>query len=397
MKKLFPYPEQRALEDAAFIRSVTPQRIHSLLLPIWSVTVAASVTEAQDYELIDRYLSRGIAEGGLRTTAELAEFFALEPILVDRALRALFAIGHLRHAGGVWTLTDLGLRSVRDQKRYVLTREDRRKLYFDAFGSRPLTRPYYDSNRITLLPLSAMETDRRFQALVALRPFDTRALAALATDPRRDLFNLPERIDNPREVEPPEQVLLPLYVVRGNGTDGRVHHLAYNQEVGEQEPYLSELVEQTPDLVALLATEERDAKVGDVEEGARRWFRSKGLDEYPSARTSGGLVQVVLPAKHFARGGKVPINQLGSFVMCGTGFFQLWCPDLTARRRALTTRVDTFLGGRSRVDRSALEVLVDAVARQLDLDVVDLADVRELAREFGHRSLVIQLDKLISP
>jgi hypothetical protein len=82
------------LEDAAFEQEVVPTRIHSLFLPVWKVTVQATVV---------------VAEAGLTTTAELAAFFSLDPILVGPG-----AAG----AGGDWPPGD-----------------DRRSLVVD--GSRP--------------------------------------------------------------------------------------------------------------------------------------------------------------------------------------------------------------------------------------------------------------------
>jgi hypothetical protein len=45
---------------------------------------------------------------------ELATFFSIERTMVDRALRFLETIGHLRRAGCAVILTDLGAQSVRD-------------------------------------------------------------------------------------------------------------------------------------------------------------------------------------------------------------------------------------------------------------------------------------------
>jgi len=187
--RLIPYPEERALEDAAYARGTAPTRIFAILLPVWCVEIMATITEGEPYELIDRYLERGIAEANLGTVAELAEFFALDEVLVDRALQFLTAIGHVKTSKGRLVLTELGLRSVRDQVRYVVTREDRRKLYFDAFGSRPLPRPYYDHRRVTLLSgavLEAAVAERggpRFVPLSSVHGFRREALAQLAACP----------------------------------------------------------------------------------------------------------------------------------------------------------------------------------------------------------------------
>jgi hypothetical protein len=72
--------------------------------------VRATVTEGEDYELIDRYLERAIAETRLDTIADLARFLALDEVIVDRAMRFLTAIEHVRGTGGRFALTELGVR-----------------------------------------------------------------------------------------------------------------------------------------------------------------------------------------------------------------------------------------------------------------------------------------------
>ncbi len=70
--RLIRYPEERALEDAAFAHGLAPTRIFALLLPVWRVEVKATVTDAEDYALIDRYLERGIASAGLNSAGRFS-------------------------------------------------------------------------------------------------------------------------------------------------------------------------------------------------------------------------------------------------------------------------------------------------------------------------------------
>ncbi|XVV00632.1 hypothetical protein ACQPW3_24745 [Actinosynnema sp. CA-248983] len=388
--KLFPYPEQRALEDAAFEREVVPTRIHSLLLPVWKVTVQATVVVAEDYDLIDRYLSRGIAEAGLSTTAELAGFFALEPALVDRALRALEAVGHLRITEGRWWLTDIGLRSVREGKRYEVVNEDRRELYFDGFGSRPLPKFCYDPSKVTLLPPDDLPTGGGFHSLFTRWSFDPAALPALSAHPDRARLNLPERVDDPRPLGPPELGYLPLIVVRGVARSGRHRYLAYSQASGEADPDLGALVESTPDIARSLEHEQRAADPKHEEQRAREWIDRNGLADHRVVRLPNGLLRVVLPAAGFGPDGPLPLSQLGSFVVRGNGFFQPWCEDARVRQRALLSRTRSLLAARSRTD---VWPRIERVARQLDITGFDRATLRDLAVRWGEEALVAQLDE----
>jgi len=68
------------------------------------------------------------------------------------AARFLESIGYLsRDGGGRLALSEMGLQSVREGKRYTRALEDRRHLYFDGFTCRPLTRPFYDDRAVTFL------------------------------------------------------------------------------------------------------------------------------------------------------------------------------------------------------------------------------------------------------
>ncbi|PSL53268.1 hypothetical protein B0I31_10958 [Saccharothrix carnea] len=392
--KLFPYPELRALEDAAFEHEVVPTRLHSLLLPVWKVTVQATVIVAEDYDLIDRHLSRGIAEAGLTTTAELAAFFSLDPVLVDRALRALEAIGHLGTANGRWWLTEVGLRSVRDGRRYEVANEDRRVLYFDGFASRPLTKVCYDPRKVTLLSPDELPTGKRFQRLFTRWSFDLAALPALSGNPERARFNLPERIDNPRPLGPPELAYLPLIVVRGLSRTGRARYLAYTQAAGEADSDLGALIEATPDITDILEHEQRAADPEHEEKWARKWVDQYELTGHHLVRLPNGLLRVVLPGRSFGADGGLPLYQLGSFVVRGDSFFQPWCDDVRLRQKAMLSRARSLLGARSRLETGRAWPRIEQIARQLDLGEVDVGTLRALAIQSGETVLVTQLDEL---
>lgn len=393
--RLIPYPEVRALEDAAYGNGLVPTRIFALLLPIWSVEVRATVTEAEDYELIDRYLEKAIAEAGLHTVADLAGFFALDPVVVDRALRFLTAIEHVSVSGDRYSLTELGLRSVRDQKSYRVTVHDRRKLYFDGYGSRPLTRPYYDSGAVTFLEPAELSTvDSRsgsmFTTLANLSGgFRREALAEVAGRPDRDAFNLPTRIDNPESVGE-TVVYLPIYLVRGLEPGGRPRYLAYSQVGDQADQYLTGICEQTPEIVGVC---ENDAGAGNGtgRERIAEWLRKRNLGGQGPELVAGGLWRVTFPAAAFD--GSLGLSQVGSYVVLGNTFFHVWCTDRRIRQAALVERLNAYLGARSHVDEDLVRQRLVRLTDQLRLDA-DLPAVRRWAVTFGKTTLAEQLDSL---
>ena len=103
-KRLIKYPEERAVEDAAFGRGLIPTRLCRMLLPVWRADVQATIFDSEPYDLIDRFLEAAIAKGGLRTEEEIAEFYGLDQAVVSSASRFLESIRHLsRGRGGDWS------------------------------------------------------------------------------------------------------------------------------------------------------------------------------------------------------------------------------------------------------------------------------------------------------
>ena len=393
MAKLSSYPEQRALEDTAYGHGLVPTRIFTVLLPVWRVEIQATVTDAEDYAVIDRYLERAIAEGGLDTTPELARFLALDEVIVDRALRFLAAIEHVLVANGRFTLTPLGAASVRDQKSYRRSVHDRRKLYFDAFGSRPLTRPYYDSQAVTFIERhearrAVDDVAGRGFMLANTPAFRREALTGLAHATERDTFNLPERIENPQSVGE-ERVYLPLYLVRAARTRQPPRYLAYSQISDESEPYLTSICENTDEIASAC---EHDWAPKEDEERRRisEWLTRRNLGRYRPKRTTEDTWSVTLPAEAFGRDRALGLSQLGSYIVLGNFFFHTWCADESARRRALVERGNSYLARSGLVADTATK-RVKQMGRQLELGDIDLHTLRRWAIAAGRSELAAQL------
>lgn len=394
MARLISYPEQRALEDAAYAHGLVPTRIFTILLPVWRVEIQATVTESKDYQVIDRFVERAIVEGGLDTVPAIAEFLALDETIVDRALRFLTAINHVSVTDGRFALTPLGVRSVRDQKSHRRTQHDRRKLYFDAFGSRPLPRPYYDSRAVTFIerhdahPALAAVDGRGFM-LGNLAAFRREALAELARIPDRDAFNLPDRVENPESLGE-ECVYLPLYVVRAVRSGYPPRYLAYGQAADESDPHLTSICEHTREIVSVCEHELASDELAERER-ITKWLARRNLGRSRPTRTAEGTWRVTLPASAFGGNAALGLSQLGSYVVLGNLFFHAWCADESARRRALVERVNAYLGARSNVVEDTLMKRVEQMSRQLELGTVDLRTLRRWAAEAGRSQLAWQL------
>ncbi|SRR5579859_4747330 len=398
-RRLIRYPEERALEDVAYGQRAVPTRIFPILLPVWPVTIRATVTEREAYELIDRHLELGFATADLGTPDELANFFGLDVVVVDRAVRFLNAIGHLASHAGRLVLTDIGQRSVQDNVRYVVSHQDRRTLYFDGFGSRPLPAAYYDTRTVTLLSgakaIDAADSGEwpRFKMLYSMSGFRQEALTELASNSQRAHFNLPERIDNPELLETADLVFLPMYVVRALQQGNRLRLFAYTQVGDQADQDITDLCEQTPDLTGVLEAEERICDAAFYSK-ACTWLREQGLSEHGPERLDDGTWRITLPGSSFGEDSRLSLSKVGSFIVRANDILHVWCDDTEVRYRALLARADAYLSVRANPDRTSTEERITRIADQLALGTIDLPRLRQLAGQAGMKGLADQLGSL---
>jgi hypothetical protein len=411
---LIKYPEERAVEDAAFGLGLTPTRLCRVLLPVWRADVRATIYDSEPYDLIDRHLEAAIARGGLGSVAELSEFYGLDPAVMGSAARFLESIGHLsRDDGGRLALSDIGLQSVREGKRYTRVLEDRRYLYFDGFTRRPLTRAFYDDRAVTFLDRAALarllvetgispgQSPARdaFTPVAPIPPvgLGPEALSALARLPavERDRFNLPEQVISPSLVGDPEQVFLPAYVVRAIDAGGVLAYLAYTQASQEADPEWSQVCAVAEEVAALVENEYQSGRDEGEEDAARRWVEKRFTGRF-DLRWRDGLLVATLAASAFAGTGRDSLEpwRIGSFIKMNGWYFQVWCDDDRLRRRALLDLTDTYLGARTKTAPDAAAKRLARFCRQVGFSPLPPAEMAKLARTAGRKTLAAQLDKL---
>jgi hypothetical protein len=404
MSDLISYSETRALEDVAFRLGGTPVRLCRILLPVWQAEVRATIYDSEPYNLIDRYVDAAVGRCGLGTAAELAGFLGLDEVLMDRAIRFLTAIGHLERdpATGRLVLSDLGQMSLREGKRYRRELEDRRKLYFDGFTSRPLTRPYYDT---TFLDKAAVLAELAARgggpAFTPVNPFSVpelapTALSWLAELEDRDRYNLPTAVISPTQTGPAMPVHLPAYVVRAVVGE-QVRYLAYTQVADTADDEWSAVCSAAPDIAAVVENEHRADQQGH-EDAARRWIAARFAGRFKLSRQD-TLLQATLPTNAFSGSDRsqdpgIPLSKLGSFVMMNTWFFRLWCDDDTLRYQALLKRADGYLGSRTRINGDDAMAYLERFGRQLGLGPMSIGELRARAQDAGMHALAAQLTEL---
>jgi hypothetical protein len=414
MSGLIKYPEERAIEDAAFGMGLIPTRLCRVLLPAWRAEVTATIYDSEPYDLIDRYLEAAIARGRLGSAEEIAEFYGLDLAVTGSAVRFLESIRHLTlDRGGRLALTPIGLQSVRDGKRYTRELEDRRRLYFDGFTCQPLTRAFYDDRAVAFLdgaglaqliaetgPGSGPSPARgAFTPVIRIPPtgLGPEALSALAQmpAPERDRFNLPEQVISPSLTGTPEQVYLPAYVVRAVDQGGGVGYLAYTQASQEADPEWSQVCSVAEEVATLVENEYQSGRDEGEEDAARRWVEKRFTGRFDIG-WRGGLLVATIPADAFAGGGSDSLQPrlIGSFVRMGGWYFRVWCDDERLRRRALLDLTDSYLGARAKITHAAAAKRLARFGRQVGFGPLSPAEIGKLGRNAGRNALAAQLEKL---
>ncbi|WP_329101359.1 hypothetical protein OG792_20860 [Micromonospora sp. NBC_01699] len=381
------YPARRAIEHAVTVPDVRPSRLFPVLWPLWQVETSAQVYDEQAYEVLDRFLVRGILEAGLTRSADLAAFYGLPDSLVDRCLTFLSLIGHARLAEGVVTLTPLGESSARAGIRYV-PKESRQQLLVERFTARPLPRSHYQGS-LSLLPIPDVPAERvsdgsHFAPLFSPSTFRPEIVTRLGERPDRFDFNLPKQLRNLR-VLGHQDAYLPAYLIEG--TDGRL--LAYSGVGGERDTFLESVCDRVPMIRQLMAAEPsqdpREIWTGWLADGKRKGT----LRHLPS-----GVWRATLIADSFGGTPKLPLSRIGSYQLRKRHFAQIWTDDTKLRRQAAMQRALAMTQLREVRTRADLTSRLRTVAEQLEVTTPTLDELHRYAKREQLHTYLVHLDAL---
>ncbi|GAA0744849.1 hypothetical protein Drose_01670 [Dactylosporangium roseum] len=373
------WPATRIVERVATDPAARPIRLLALLLPVWAVEIEATVTEAQPYEVFDRYLSRAISEAELRNVSTLADFFGMEPALVERGVRYLATIGHVQRSGDALSLTSLGARSVTEGLRYVL-KEDRQWLYFDGFTGKPLPRSHYSGTVWLDADELKLADGTIFHLINGPAPFRSQAVDELARRADREDFNLPAGLTaaKPREVH---KQWLPAYVMECESTV-----LVFVKAIDGPDEYLARVL--APYLRDILAGE----LPVDPREVWRTWLDGVGFADVTPQVTANGMWRAVLPASVFPS--RFAWSKLGSFEVRRQTFLQLWCDDPAMRRRAVLERAGAMVRAGSLPGIGELAGRLADLAAQLEVTTPDPLELRKYAKSRNDDILLVALSRI---
>jgi hypothetical protein len=389
------YRPMLAIDHVQTLREFIPLRLFAVLFPLWRVEVAAIQPQNRPYEMIERYLERGIVEGQLCTVGELAAFFHLSRALVEKVLASLQAIGHVTSSNGMLILTDLGYTSLQAGQKGII-QQKAHILYFDGFQIWPLLREHYHSKSIRIL--DELEADAvtergrggyQFQRLYSAQPWNRACLFELERHPDRARYNLPEEWSNLRDIGV-TRAYLPMYLIKArkrSPPSSEPYYVTYTRVRGRRDEFLERIVNENQEIRWTLNAEEEF----DVEELWSQWLIGMGLSYLQPQRTPQGLWRVDVPAQVFHSSNTIlSVASIGTYHLERGYILQIWCTSQEVRSEAVLDRILKIIEvGQQTMTRQQVLELLQYLSELLDADKLSLQDIyRQASKRNMDRALL---------
>jgi len=407
------YHPRRALEHMQTIQGIKPVRVFAILFPLWDVETTATQQEKRPYELLERYVERGMDEGQLHTVKELEAFFGLQGEMVDKILTFLETLGHVSHKGNSWELTSLGRKSVREREKYV-EQEKHVRFYFDAYTSRPLRKEHYDGRKVRIFSLAEAEAvlhaktwGYRFHLVTSTGVWQPGSLSELEARVDRADYNVPPEMQKIREVRDEAHTMklayIPMYIIEttrqvsgsvsARGYWGqRPYYLVYTGIRDLRDSYFEAIINNNDTVYAALRAE----KVWSQQDLWREWLQDQKITNALPLERPDGTWQISLPVSAFEGSSpKFPTTKVGEYDLRNGYVIQIWCDDRVVRRKAVHDRVLQLIKNQQRyIKRQTVQEQLRLLAKQLQTDAVSFNDLRQRALDTKMDTIVKVLDSL---
>jgi hypothetical protein len=382
------YPARRAVEQATSIPGTHPVRLFPVLWPLWQAETTASIYDEQAYEMIDHFLIRALMDAGLHRPDELATFFGIPEALVQRCLKFLSTIGHVRQDAGTITLTELGRYSAQEGIRYE-PKESRQEILIEQFTGQPLPRAYYQGSVpvffSTVIPEDRLADRSRFLPLFAPTMFRPEMVETLAQRPDRTELNLPRQLRDLRFTGK-RDAYLPAYIIETAGTG----LLVYTALTAERDAFFEDICRHVPAIAQLIGAE----KNASPREIWTAWLADSKAGPGTLHQLPSGIWRATLRATAFGHEAKLSLSKVGSYELRQRHFLQLWCDDTALRRSALIERALAMTSASDVTSTAGLRQRVTALAKQLEIAEPRLTDLREYGHQHRMFAAVARLDAL---
>lgn len=403
------YDPRRVIEHLQTLQGVMPVRLFAILFPLWDVETTAMQREGRPYELLEKYIERGIHEGQLHTVEALVDFFGLEAEMVKKILHFLETIGHVHRNGTYWEITSLGNKSISDGTKYV-SKEKRVRFYFDAFTSMPLRKEHYAKKSVHIL--SPDEADDvtylktwgyRFQRVFATQAWRTASLKELeARIDKTDNFNVPPEMQELQYLNV-GLAYLPMYIVETKKTSTflsfqgtpitKPYYMVYTGIRDLRDMYLENIINSNQTVYAAL----QDGKDKNIMKVWREWLQEKRVTGIlPIERTDGTWQATFSPSAFEGTEAVFKASRIGDYELRDGYFIQIWCDSEVLRRRVALDRILRILKKYRQIKLSNVQEQLRTQASQLRISSLEVDDLKRRAVETNMQDIVKMLDKMSS-
>jgi hypothetical protein len=395
--KYLLYSHYKALDQVQELGFI-PVRLFRVLYPLWRVRVEGEQRLTAEFDELEWYLERGLQEGGFRSVQELAAFFGLELVFVQRLVHILRGIGHLTGPDEQLTLTELGAASVRDRVRYEVQKNGV-EVYFDALGNRPLTQEHLKIPILESLPPAGQTP---FQAFYHFdRTWQPEALAQLRTGPESQSLHLPDDVTS-AQVLNREPAYMPAYFVEAREKDpaSPLRLLVFSQVRGLHDLALEDAVNHDPAVFRALK-----AKTDSRMEAVRRYFEQSGLKKDAWYLNENGPwgAQVMVDGEIFLPGsgldeegsGRLSLRSVGRYALIYDWCIWVMCDDAGIRKQAAAEQLLEWLQGASATPSSGeIQRKFAGLCQRLSLPQLSVQAALRLARQRGLSRAAERLEEL---
>ncbi len=339
------YSHHKVLDNVLNMEAV-PQRLFRIFYPIWRVHVEGRQRIPQDFEELEWFIERGLHEAQLGSIEELCQYFGLKQRFVEKLVHFLQGINHIKNEQGQLTLTELGQESVRQRVR-ILEQDTSAMLYFDGFGSKPLSRDHYQIPFYGNLPeISPFRAIHNFG-----RQWDKKELDDLLNQSDRAQFGIWDEVTH-LEAIGYDLVYLPVYIVRhSNRRQDLLPCLAYSRIRNIRDTILEEIVNHDP----LIRVPLQDANQNDLAPAVEQSLSQLGLvqNDYYLQREGPWGPQVMVDAgalkrleHRYGQGEKnrlLTIGNIGRYLLAREWCVWITCDDAEVRQRAAVEQLLEWL------------------------------------------------------
>jgi hypothetical protein len=388
--KYLLYSHYRAL-DLVQEMGLIPLRLFRVLYPLWRVRIEGRQRIVTEFDELEWYLERGLQDAAFKSVKELAAFFGLESVLVQKLIDRARQSGHLSGDDEHLSLTELGLVSIKNRVRY----EDQvtsTELYFDGLGNVPMSQEHFKVPILETLPEKTP-----FQAFYHFgRTWQESAL----TQDARQRLNLSENVKT--QLLGHEPVYMPAYFieVRENKPSSLPQLRVFSQVRGLHDTVLEDAVNRDPTVYRALK-----AKTDSRAESVKRYFEQSGLrkDAWYLNENGPWGAQVMVDGQVFLPGnggeeeesGRLSLRSVGRYTIIYDWCIWVMCDDVNIRKQAAAEQLLEWLqNANARPSADEIRRKFTGLCKRLSVETLSVTDALAQARKKGLARAAERLEEM---